>query len=35
MYLTAEEEGILNGEAGSVAERMFRLLVRLGYIYEQ
>ena len=33
MYLTTEEEGILNGEAGPVAERMFRLLVRLGEIY--
>jgi len=33
MYLTKEEEGILNGEQGPVAERMFRLLVRLGEIY--
>jgi len=33
MYLTAEEEKILNGEQGPVAERMFRLLVRLGEIY--
>ena len=33
MYLTKEEEKILNGEKGPVLERMFRLLVRLGEIY--
>jgi predicted aconitase len=33
MYLTKEEESILNGEKGEVQERMFRLLVRLGEIY--
>jgi predicted aconitase len=33
MYLTKEEEKILNGEMGEVQERMFRLLVRLGDIY--
>ena len=33
MYLTQEEEKILNGEEGEVLERMFRLLVRLGEIY--
>jgi predicted aconitase len=33
MYLTNEEEKILNGEKGEVLERMFRLLVRLGDIY--
>ncbi|MEM0466363.1 MAG: aconitase X catalytic domain-containing protein [Candidatus Thermoplasmatota archaeon] len=33
MYLTQEEEKILNGEHGEVAERMLRLLVRLGEIY--
>ena len=33
MYLTKEEERILNGEHGEVFERMFRLLVRLGEIY--
>jgi hypothetical protein len=33
MYLTKEEEKILNGEKGEVLERMFRLLVRLGDIY--
>lgn len=33
MYLTKEEERIINGEAGEVNERMFRLLVRLGEIY--
>jgi predicted aconitase len=34
MYLTNEEEKILNGEQGEVMERMFRLLVRLGEIYK-
>lgn len=34
MYLTNEEERILNGEQGEVMERMFRLLVRLGEIYK-
>jgi predicted aconitase len=33
MYLTKEEEKILEGEKGEVRERMFRLLVRLGDIY--
>jgi predicted aconitase len=33
MYLTSDEEQILNGEQGAVMERMFRLLVRLGEIY--
>lgn len=33
MYLTTEEEKILDGEHGEVMERMFRLLVRLGEIY--
>jgi predicted aconitase len=33
MFLTKNEEGILNGDQGTVQERMFRLLVRLGDIY--
>lgn len=33
MYLTHEEEQILNGSQGEVMERMLRLLVRLGEIY--
>ena len=33
MYLNKEEEKMLNGEQGGVAERLFRLLVRLGDIY--
>lgn len=33
MYLTKEEEKILDGREGEVLERMFRLLVRLGDIY--
>ncbi|MEM3413495.1 MAG: aconitase X catalytic domain-containing protein [Thermoplasmata archaeon] len=33
MFLTHEEERILAGEHGEVAERMLRLLVRLGEIY--
>ena len=33
MYLTKEEESILNGEKGEAYERVFRLLVRLGDIY--
>ncbi|UCE72806.1 MAG: aconitase X catalytic domain-containing protein [Methanomassiliicoccales archaeon] len=33
MYLTKEEEKILDGEKGEVLERMFRLLTRLGDIY--
>ena len=33
MYLTGEEEKMLEGEHGEVIERMFRLLVRLGDIY--
>lgn len=34
MHLTKEEEKILNGEKGEVIERLFRLLVRLGDIYD-
>jgi len=34
MYLTKEEEKILDGEKGEVTERLFRLLVRLGDIYK-
>jgi len=33
MYLTQEEEGILEGEQGDVPARMMRLLARLGDIY--
>ncbi|UCF13784.1 MAG: aconitase X catalytic domain-containing protein [Thermoplasmatales archaeon] len=33
MYLTKEEEKILDGDEGEVKERLFRLLVRLGDIY--
>ena len=33
MYLSKDEEKILNGEKGPVMERLFRLLVRLGDIY--
>ncbi len=33
MYLTKDEEKMLNGERGETLERMFRLLVRLGDIY--
>ena len=33
MYLTIEEEKILDGKEGEVAEKLFRLLVRLGDIY--
>ena len=33
MFLSREEEAILAGEAGEVMERMLRLLVRLGEIY--
>jgi predicted aconitase len=33
MYLTKEEEKMLDGECGEVTERLFRLLVRLGDIY--
>ena len=33
MYLSKNEEKILNGEKGKVMERLFRLLVRLGDIY--
>jgi predicted aconitase len=33
MYLTKEEEHILQGEQGEVVERMFRLIVQLGDIY--
>jgi len=33
MYLTKEQEKMLDGEQGEVVERMFRLLVRLGEIY--
>ena len=34
MHLTKEEEKILNGAEGEVVERLFRLLVRLGDIYD-
>jgi len=33
MELTREEEAMLAGEQGTVVERMFRLLVRLGEVY--
>ena len=33
MYLTKEQEAMLNGEQGSIVARMMRLLVRLGDIY--
>jgi len=33
MYLTKNEEAMLSGEKGEVAERSFRLLARLGEIY--
>lgn len=33
MYLTKEEEKVLQGEQGEVVERMFRLIVQLGDIY--
>ncbi len=33
MYLTKQEERILDGDKGEVMERLFRLLVRLGEIY--
>jgi predicted aconitase len=33
MYLTREQERMLEGEEGEVVERMFRLLVRLGELY--
>ncbi len=33
MYLTKEEENMIDGEEGEVVERLFRLLVRLGDIY--
>jgi predicted aconitase len=34
MYLTKEQEKMLNGEYGEVVERQMRLLVRLGEIYK-
>lgn len=34
MYISKEEEKILNGEKGEVMGRLFRLLVRLGDIYD-
>lgn len=34
MYLSKDEERMLQGEQGEVRQRMFRLLVRLGDIYE-
>ncbi|MCK4348087.1 MAG: aconitase X catalytic domain-containing protein, partial [Thermoplasmatales archaeon] len=34
MYLTTEEEKMLEGEKGEVLEKMFRLIVRLGDIYD-
>ncbi len=33
MYLTREQERMLGGERGEVAQRLFRLLVRLGDVY--
>lgn len=33
MYLTKNEQKMLDGEQGEVAQRLFRLLVRLGEIY--
>lgn len=33
MFLTKDQQEMLDGEAGEVIERMFRLLVRLGEIY--
>jgi len=33
MYLSQNEEHMLDGEHGEVVQRMFRLLVRLGDIY--
>jgi len=33
MYLTRDQEKMLEGEEGEVVERMFRLLVRLGDLY--
>ena len=33
MYISKDEEKMLNGENGEVTERLFRLLVRLGDIY--
>jgi predicted aconitase len=33
MYLTRDQERMLEGEEGEVVERMFRLLVRLGELY--
>jgi len=33
MYLTKEEEKVIDGEKGEVTQRLFRLLVRLGDIY--
>ena len=33
MYLTQDEQKMLDGEQGEVAQRLFRLLVRLGEIY--
>ena len=33
MYLTKEQEGMLDGEQGEVVEKMMRLLVRLGDVY--
>jgi predicted aconitase len=34
LYLTKEQEGMLDGQQGEVVERLFRLLVRLGEIYD-
>lgn len=34
MYLTKEEEGMLNGEQGEVVQRNMRLIARLGDIYK-
>ncbi len=34
MYLTKEQEKMLNGEYGEIVEKMMRLLVRLGDVYK-
>ena len=33
MYLTKEEEKLLDGEYGEIKEKMFRILVVIGDIY--
>ncbi|TDA32695.1 MAG: hypothetical protein DSO02_05075, partial [Hadesarchaea archaeon] len=34
MHLTKEQERMLDGEEGEIVERMFRLLVRMGDLYQ-